>query len=84
MDQESHLTTDAASTVGAVGDDRTTADHEDSLAHRPRQHDDDDDDEGSDDGDDDVESTTSVQAAENPKSPGDVEDVKELPPHACA
>lgn len=83
MDQGNHLTSDVASTVGAVGDRRTTADHEDSFAHRPRQHDDDDD-EGSDDGDDDVESTTSAQAAENPKSPGDVEDVKELPPHACA
>ena len=79
---ENHLASD--SYIGARVDERTAADLDDiNLTHRPRRHDDDDD-EGSDAGDDDVESTTSAQAAENPKSPGAIEEEKELPPHACA
>ena len=77
---ENQLASD--SYIGAVVDERTAADLDDiNLTHRPRRHD--DDDEGSD-GDDDAESTTSAQAAENPKSPGAIEEEKELPPHACA
>lgn len=77
---ENHLASD--SYIGAVVDERNGADLDDiNLTHRPRRHD--DDDEGSD-GDDDAESTTSAQAAENPKSPGAIEEEKELPPHACA
>lgn len=79
--RENHVASN--SYIGAIVDDRTGADLDDiNLTHRPRRHD--DDDEGSDAGDDDVESTTSAQAAENPKSPGALEEEKELPPHACA
>ena len=78
---ENHVASN--SYIGAIVDDRNGADLDDiNLTHRPRRHD--DDDEGSDAGDDDVESTTSAQAAENPKSPGALEEEKELPPHACA
>lgn len=80
---EDRLASEAGSTVGAVGDERTTADFDDiNVTHRPRRHDDDED-EGSD-VDDDAESTTSAQAAGNSKGAGNGEEEKELPPHACA
>lgn len=79
---EDRLASEAASTTGAVGDDRATVDFDDiNVTHRPRRHD--DDEEGSD-VDDDVESATSAQAVENSKVAGNAEEEKELPSHACA
>lgn len=50
---------------------------------RPRRHD--DEEEGSDVADyDDAESTNSAQIAGNAKAEVNVEEEKELPPHACA
>ncbi|KAH8426216.1 putative regulator of nonsense transcripts [Aspergillus melleus] len=73
--------------MAAINDDVTTADLEETTLSmsggpRPRRHD--DDDEGSDNGDDDAESTTSAQVAGDAKTPGNVDEEKELPPHACA
>lgn len=79
---DGQLDSGAVSTVGAVGDEKLTADPDDfDFTHRPRKH---DDDEGSDSGDDDAESTTSAQAAENSKGLAGVDEEKELPSHACA
>jgi regulator of nonsense transcripts 1 len=50
----------------------------------PRRRKHDDDDEGPDNSeDDDLESTTSAHA-DNPRFPGNLEEEKELAPHACA
>lgn len=78
---DAQLESGTVSTVGAVGDERLAADHEDlDFTHRPRKH----DDEGSDSGDDDAESATSAQVAGNSKGLTAADEEKELPSHACA
>jgi regulator of nonsense transcripts 1 len=67
--------------MAATGDEYT-GEFDESVLGRPRRHDDDDD--GSENGDDDLESTTSAPAAGNMKNQGNLEEEKELPPHACA
>lgn len=74
--------------MAAISDGRAPADLDETTLDmtggpRPRRHDDDDD--GSDNfGDDDVDSVTSAAVTGRRQNEGNLEEEKELPPHACA